>query len=808
VISLSLLTNHSSYTDPKFVGIIMKEVADCNLKEYLEQSPFPQTLKPLVRGFYGSLISAVAYLHRSQMRHKDLKPQNVLVMDNKVMITDFGVALDWSENKNSQSIGRPIGGLVYTPEYMAPELEDWQPRNSQTDIYSLGLIFADILCILKGRTLVEREAYFKKLGTRTPLMRTNPAASEAWFASLERESREDNQPIRWIREMTAKRPDDRTRADVMLKKIQTFSDGEYRYYPLCCEHAELGDDHDLHQAKLSMTKKAEEEQQAAELKRSSEADAQKLAAADKEAGSADDQSFLASAKKGNLVMVKRHLLDPYANIEAKDEGGRTAMHFAAQMGLSSMMEHLIISLGNIEALDKENWTPLHYAALNGNLDEVVTLLENNALIEAQTDEGDCALHLSCRNGREDIVKELLLRGADIDRENYTGWTALFQATRAGHESIVKLLLDAPSIYPGRIKEGANLEATLDGGLNSLHIAARFGHVPLVELFIERGLDYDYPSEDGFTALHFAAQADQKAVAEVLLKRGALLNAGTKDGITPLHLAAINHSEDMAYFLIDKGADIHAINTSLMFTPLHYAATYGEFNILAVLLMNGAKIMERDFRDYTVLHCTTLPEGDGGEEAHYACAEYLLDQGIEVDARASQGLTTLHLACLRGLESIVRLLLRHKADIHAEDSETYTALDFAVIGGKKGIVSLLLERGADLGKADGRAMTIAIRRGNEEVTRLLAENGASLDEYPELLPILQIQVVRQIPISRTHSHSSRATQAMFGEAMSQNFNGHGRLRAEDQWETYTGVSDDVSEEDRLAIEAVSVTRTRY
>ncbi|ORY13159.1 hypothetical protein BCR34DRAFT_663378 [Clohesyomyces aquaticus] len=120
----------ASYTDPQFVGIIMWPVADCNLKEYLE-GPFESSL---LRTFFGCLAVAVRFLHESCVRHKDIKPQNVLVYKGRVLLADFGISLDWSETGHSTT----SGPTTKTARYCAPEVANYASRNSSSDIWSLG----------------------------------------------------------------------------------------------------------------------------------------------------------------------------------------------------------------------------------------------------------------------------------------------------------------------------------------------------------------------------------------------------------------------------------------------------------------------------------------------------------------------------------------------------------------------------------------------------------------------------------------------------------------------------------------------
>jgi serine/threonine protein kinase len=112
-----------SYTDPKYICLIMAPVADCNLAQYLSLYPFPAESKVDLRRFFGCLNTGLLYLHDNQIRHKDLKPQNVLVHNRTVLITDFGTSLDWKDKGKSTTYRIPE---AMTPKYSAPEVLQWE----------------------------------------------------------------------------------------------------------------------------------------------------------------------------------------------------------------------------------------------------------------------------------------------------------------------------------------------------------------------------------------------------------------------------------------------------------------------------------------------------------------------------------------------------------------------------------------------------------------------------------------------------------------------------------------------------------
>lgn len=122
-----------SYMDPRFVGIIMSPAADCNLKEFLDIRDMSIARKPFLRTFFRYLTAALSYLHENCIRHKDIKPANVLVKDHHVYLTDFGISLDWNELGQSTT----SGPTIKTPRYCAPEVADYCPRNSASGVYTV-----------------------------------------------------------------------------------------------------------------------------------------------------------------------------------------------------------------------------------------------------------------------------------------------------------------------------------------------------------------------------------------------------------------------------------------------------------------------------------------------------------------------------------------------------------------------------------------------------------------------------------------------------------------------------------------------
>ncbi|KAL2080346.1 hypothetical protein ACEWY4_024139 [Coilia grayii] len=99
-------------------------------KESLSESEAIQFLKQILQG--------VSYMHSKHIGHFDLKPENIMLSSNTlpnpdVKIIDFGMAHRFIQGEEYRSMGG-------TPQYIAPEIINYEPLSTAADMWSMGVI--------------------------------------------------------------------------------------------------------------------------------------------------------------------------------------------------------------------------------------------------------------------------------------------------------------------------------------------------------------------------------------------------------------------------------------------------------------------------------------------------------------------------------------------------------------------------------------------------------------------------------------------------------------------------------------------
>ena len=464
----------------------------------------------------------------------------------------------------------------------------------------------------------------------------------------------------------------------------------------------------------------------------------------------DKRTALHLASRNGHQQIVKLLLEQHPHVFEQDTYGQTALHLASLNGHTEIVRLLTqdITESNIDIQDTLGNTPLIFASMKGHLSVVELLLDNGASVDLTdnkegsghtalyyatsnghkaiagsilqaTPEGSTikditgvllqaakqgfdlvcklcirrvsrielgsranddytALHYAAESGRVDTVSLLISHGARVDPETKHSMTPLTLAASTGRGQVVRILLAADADASVRINE-RNLAS---------HVASvssnTDGHADAVRRLLKVGVNPDEVDDNGWSALHHSAINGNLKVARVLLEHGANVALQDTSFWTPLHHAACNNHVDIVRLLINHRVDLH-VGDDNGWTSMHVAARYNSVPVMEVLWEAAPALL-------------TCRSNDGSTPLHFACNEigstqWLLAHPIDVDAISKSGKTALMMSTELGHDTIVGLLLSHKASLRLRDNSKQTALHYAASVGRKDIAQIIL--GADI-----------------------------------------------------------------------------------------------------------------
>ena len=540
-----------------------------------------------------------------------------------------------------------------------------------------------------------------------------------------------------------------------------------------------------------------------------------------------DSSFRADAT--------RALLDAGANPNLRDKKGRTAAHLFLSgkwpWGEAGGCIDMLVTAGaDLSAKDDQGKTPLHYLAELGSQNPMFfirgigdTFALAKVDINARDNDGDTPLQLAAKTGTKDVYDWLVKQGASQDTTNNAGETPRQQAMRST-EPFSRFQFNADTDIFQAIREG-KLESvaailkstpvlvnqTNQFGQTPLLLAAQTRHTNIVEYLDSHGAQWDPASAilagrtevlrkliaqqpqlaaDG-TSLRLAAANGKAPAVEVLLAAGADLKATGSDGLSPLGIALVQHHSDVVELLVKQGATknlfdavfsgdaeaaaalidkdkslVSAINATGV-SVAEIAAACGNEKTLKLLLDKGVSHnFQNPITGRSLLHAAAIYNQTN-------TAQLLIQRHAKVDVVDNSGFTPLHVSAVRGSVDVLELLLKHKADCNQGTAAAKsvppfggvgpgarqllvggnTALHLAALTGQTNVIVVLLKWGASVNASNSYGMTPLDLAGQIGPPPFLLMQGTDMH-----LPITQSFPSRENPMLRRSATIALLEQA--------------------------------------------------
>ncbi|KAL7073040.1 hypothetical protein ACQ4LE_008336 [Meloidogyne hapla] len=544
--------------------------------EYLTESEAAQ--------FIYQILRAIKHLHKQQIAHLDIKPENILLKESgKAMIKliDFGL----SRQLPPKSC---IREMVGTPEFVAPEIINSEPLQLATDIWALGVV---TFILLSGASPFLGKTREKTFANISAVNYKFPECSN--FSLIVKD---------FIGRMLVRDVNRRATVDECLEHewIKMYILPQQISNQLCMSSNKNKssilylDDYNLENIKINYKKYkniispiiSQSKKKWRKAYKSVRWCCSFLKGIDdreqsryfKENDSVSSAIFLA-CERGALPELRQFVSSCFVELaHLKNELDETPLHVASGNGFEDLVHFLLKCGCNPNIGDGQGDTPLIWASRNGHTNVFKYLIKSVEMVNITNKNKETALHIATRYTQGKAVLALLEAGADPHLMDKHLETSLHIAAWDGQNGLLDLLCRFSHF----------LDIQNSDGDSALHIAAIRGHLECLESLLENGAQVDLQNQSGQTALHMALSRGHVDIAILLLGKGCNSTIQDQNGDTSLHLAAEKGLFTIAQTICQLNIPID-IQNSQGLSPLHIAARFGSIEIVRCLCLAGANI---------------------------------------------------------------------------------------------------------------------------------------------------------------------------------------------------------------------------
>lgn len=283
--------------------------------------------------------------------------------------------------------------------------------------------------------------------------------------------------------------------------------------------------------------------------------------ADVDAANEDGKTALHFAANDELHVVARLLLDAGARVDPTDEDGQTPLHYAVESQSLRATALFVAHGARVDLPDRRGVSPLALVVSKRDASALQAMLDHYRHVPAAPGAQSFAgyvLLLAAEAGALELV-ELILRGqyASAGERNARGETAMHLAIVKHHEDLVRLLSEFAVVVDGNGGQQPLMSLTTARGESVVHYAARYGSPGVLQFLLEAagaGADAAVVNQVtalgggiGHTPLFLATTATSGSPAEraakiaLLRQRGARLFGGARHVFVGLMAPLSNNS---------------------------------------------------------------------------------------------------------------------------------------------------------------------------------------------------------------------------------------------------------------------------